>query len=265
MPRDSTVRIGTSWGAARLRSVSSRCACGGRCGGSGGSPAGGGGRAAKRSRVSSDSTTEVRWPILKERAPFVQASTPHPGRRRARRSTWLLTGLAFLCGGLVSAAGFSIGWRHQAQRDTAARSALAAETARTHRLSAQLATARANAARERLAAARAAAAVRRTSQAAAALAAEVTASSHAAEAVSSGAGGVGSSTVRVTHELQTLLTYLTTTPSAQIDSGYIASQASYLTRQLDALHAAGGSVSTAATRFETAMHKLGRDAAALRR
>ena len=212
--------------------------------------------------MSSDSTTEVRWPILKERAPFVQTE-PGAGRRRPPRSAWLLTGLAFLCGGLVSAAVFSIGWRHQAQRDTAARAALAAATARANRLSTQLAVARANATRERRAAVQAAASVRATSHAASALATEATASRHAAAAVSSSAGGIGASTDRITRELQTLLNYLTTTPADQIDSGYIASQASYLTRQLTALRDAGGNVTSSLTRFEAAMRKLTHDAAAL--
>jgi hypothetical protein len=212
--------------------------------------------------MSSDSTTEARWPVLRERAPFAHAK-PNPQRRKPARATWLLAGLAFLCGGLVSAAVFSIGWRHQAQRDTAARSALAAETARARRLSTKLSVARGNATEARQAAAQAAAAVRATSQAAAALAAEVTASRHSANAVSSSAGGIGATSLRVTRELQTLLTYLTTTPSGQIDSGYIASQASYLTRQLTALQDGGGTVSRSVTSFEAALRKLTRSAAAL--
>ena len=215
--------------------------------------------------MSSDSTTEARWPLLKERAPSFPAPSHGAGARKPARSAWLLTGLAFLCGGLVSAAVFSIGWRHQAQRDTAARSALATATARANRLSSELALARATAARERQAAAQANASARATSHAAAALAAEVTASRRGADAVSSSAGGVGASTGRITRELQTLLNYLTTTPSDQIDSGYIASQASYLNRQLAALQNAGGSVTAAVTRFETQLRKLGRDAAALKR
>jgi hypothetical protein len=217
---------------------------------------------AKRSRMTSDSTTEARWPVLRERAPFVQAK-PRPQRRKPARSTWLLTGLAFLCGGLVSAAVFSIGWRHQAQRDTAARSALAAETARARQLSTKLSAARGDATKARQAAAQAAASVSATSHAAAALAAEVTAARHSADAVASGAGGIGTTSVRVTRELQTLLTYLTTTPSGQIDSGYIASQASYLTRQLTALQDAGGNVTRSVTSFEATLRKVTRDAAAL--
>jgi hypothetical protein len=215
--------------------------------------------------MSSDSTTEARWPLLKERAPSFPAPSQSGRARKPARSAWLITGLAFLCGGLVSAAVFSIGWRHQAQRDTAARSALAAATARANRLSSQLAVARATATRERQAVAQANASVGATSRLAAALAAEVTASKQAADAVASSAGGVGTSTGRITRELQTLLTYLTTTPSDQIDSGYVASQASYLNRQLAALQSAGGGVTSAVTKFEASLRRLTRDAAALRR
>lgn len=215
--------------------------------------------------MSSDSTTEARWPLLNERrTPFPTPSRAGRARKPAR-SVWLLTGLAFLCGGLVSAAVFSIGWRHQAQRETAARSALATATARVHRLSTQLTAAHQDAAQARLAAARATVSARATAHAAAALAAEVTSSRHAADAVSSSAGGIGTSSLRIGRELQTLLTYLTTTPSDQIDSGYIASQASYLNRQLSALQSAGGNVTSAVARFETELRRLTRDAAALQR
>src|SRR5690348_18144423 len=86
--------------------------------------------------MASESTT--RWPLLNERAPLAPPTT-RMGSRKPPRSVWVLTALAFLCGGLVSAAAFSIGWRHQAQRDTAARTALAAATARTHRLEGRIA------------------------------------------------------------------------------------------------------------------------------
>src|SRR5205814_3408300 len=103
---------------------------------------------AKRSQMSSDTT---RWPLLDERAPFATA-TPRIRRRRLPRSAWLLTGLAFVCGGLVSAAAFSIGWRHQAQRDTAARTALAAATARTRGLEERVTALRASLGRQQAAA-----------------------------------------------------------------------------------------------------------------
>jgi hypothetical protein len=210
--------------------------------------------------MASESTT--RWPLLNERAPFATA-TVGSSRRKLPRSAWLLTALAFLCGGLVSAAAFSIGWRHQAQRDTAARAALATATARANRLSASLAAARETVARERQAEARAAASVRTTSRAAASLATQAGAARSAAGTVSGSAGDVGGTATRVSRELQTLLTYLTTTPSGQIDSGYIASQAAYLTRQLTALQDAGAGIGKASTSFEAAVRKLARDARAL--
>jgi hypothetical protein len=211
--------------------------------------------------MASESTT--RWPLLDERTPFAPAPT-RPTHRRLPRSAWLLTALAFLCGGLVSAAAFSIGWRHQAQRDTAARAALAAATAHVNRLSASLAAARETVARERQAQAQAATAVKATSRAAASLAAQATSAGKAAGTVSGNAAGIGSTADRVSRELQTLLTYLTTTPSSQIDSGYIASQAAYLTRQLTALQDGGASVGRAVTSLQAALRKLTRAAAALR-
>jgi hypothetical protein len=212
--------------------------------------------------VTSDSTTQARWPLLNERDPFPQA-TERPERRKLPRSAWLLTGLAFLCGGLVSAAGFSIGWRHQAQRDTAARTALAAATARANRLSASLAAARRTVTQERQLEAAATSSARAASRAAAALATQAGAASGAANGVSGSAGGIATTAARITRELQTLLTYLTTTPPGQIDSGYIASQAAYLTRQLTALQDAGGSVGTTVARFDEALRKLTRSATAL--
>src|SRR5438105_9735828 len=101
--------------------------------------------------MTSDTT---RWPLLEERAPFATAGDGSRARRLPR-SAWLLTGLAFLCGALVSAAGFSIGWRHQAQHDTATQAALAAATARTHRLEQKIGALRTSLGGARSAAARA--------------------------------------------------------------------------------------------------------------
>ena len=210
--------------------------------------------------MASESTT--RWPLLEERTPFVAAPV-RAGRRRLPRSAWLLTALAFLCGGLVSAAAFSIGWRHQAQRDTAARAALAMATAHVNRLSASLATARETAAQERQTAAQAAAQARATTRAAAALATQAASAGRAADTVTGDAGSIGGASARISRELQTLLTYLTTTPSSQIDSGYIASQATYLSRQLTALQDSGAAVGRSVTSLKTTLRKLARSAATL--
>ncbi len=215
--------------------------------------------------MASDSTG---WPVLDERAPVVRSA--RGTRRSPRRPGWALAALAFVCGGLVSAAGFSIGWRHQAQQGNEAQAALASATARNHSLQASLATARDGEAKARLAEKRA-----RTAQAAAeasatalagaaaTLAKQATASHHAAGTVSGNAGALTSSTAKLESELKTLETYLTTTPTGQLDAGYIQSQTTYLTRQLSALQAASGSVGTAVTAFDAAAKKLAQRATAL--
>jgi hypothetical protein len=213
--------------------------------------------------MSSDST---RWPLLEERAPFATASpTGRSGRgRRLPRQLWLLTGLAFLCGGLISAAAFSIGWRHQAQRDTAARSALAAATARTHRLDQKVSGLQTSLATARNATARARAAEQALARAGAKVGNDARASSGPADAISSGAGTVTAVATRIASELKTLEAYLTTTPTGQLDPGYISSQTTYLAQQLTRLEGDAGSLGNPVASFEAALRKLTRDAKALK-
>lgn len=218
--------------------------------------------------MTSDST---RWPLLDERGPFATASRGGRGRRLPR-SAWLLTCLAFLCGGLVSAAAFSIGWRHQAQRDTAARSALAAATARAHRLEqrigalqASLYDARAAAARAHTTAAAAAASEQALSHAGARVGDEATATSNDAASIASGADSLTAAATRIGSELKTLDTYLTTTPTGQLDPGYVASQTAYLAQQLTRLQAHAAGLGNSVSSFEDALRKLGRDAQTLKR
>jgi hypothetical protein len=218
--------------------------------------------------MASDSTT--RWPLLEERGPFATATQSRRGRRLPR-SAWLLTGLAFLCGGLVSAAVFSIGWRHQAQRDTAVQTALAAATARGQRLEQRVGTLRASLSRTRATAARAAASAtaaaaseRALSRKGATLGAEATVSGEDGAAISSGAGSLTTAAGRIANELKTLDTYLTTTPAGQLDPGYIASQTAYLTRQLTRLQGEAGSLGSSLASFEASLRKLSRDAGGLK-
>jgi hypothetical protein len=176
----------------------------------------------------------------------------------------MLTGLAFLCGGLVSAAVFSIGWRHQAQRDTAARSALAAATARTHRLEQRIGALHASLVGARAATTTAAAAERALARAGTRVSADATTSSGGAASVSSGAGSLTAAGRRIASELKTFDTYLTTTPTGQLDPGYIASQTSYLARQLTRLERDAGSLDGSLVSFESALGKLTRDAKGLK-
>ena len=202
------------------------------------------------------------WPLPDERSTFVTGR--HGGRvRRQPRSTWLLAGLAFLCGGLVSAAAFSIGWRHQAQHDTAAQSALAAAHARTHRLEHRIGTLQASLGQSRAAAAATAAAERALVRAGSAVGGEAAAASRDAVPIASGGRSLSTAATRIASELKTLDSYLTSTPTAQLDPGYIESQTAYLGRQLARLQGDAGTLGNSVASFETALRKLGRDAKAL--
>lgn len=210
--------------------------------------------------MTSESTT--RWPLLEERAPFATPAR-HAKPRRRVRSSWVLIVLAFICGGLVSAAGFSIGWRHQAQHDSATQAALAAATARVHALELRVSTLRTSLDTARRARARERAAEQALSAAGARVANAAGASSRAAAPVSSGAGSLSASASRIASELKTLDTYLTTTPAAELDPGYVASQAGYLDQQLTKLRANAGGLSDSLASFEASLRTLTRDARAL--
>ncbi len=209
--------------------------------------------------MSSDTT---RWPLLEERAPFATASRSRPGRRP--RPVWLLIALAFLCGGLVSAAAFSIGWKHQAQRDTAARSALAAATARTHRLDEKVSALQTSLVAARSATARATAAEQALALTAGKVGDDAKVAGGDAPSVSSGAATVTGAATRIASELKTLNSYLTTTPTGQLDPGYISSQTAYLAEQLMRLEGDAGSLGTPVASLEAALRKLSRDAATLK-
>jgi hypothetical protein len=212
------------------------------------------------------------WPLGERlRAPAGPHRRPVARRRRPLpRATWVLTALAFACGALVSAAAFSVGWRHQAQRGSSAEVALAAATARAHGLAASLAAARsatahaqAQLAAERKARAAATQAARTVSQEASALASAIVATGRSADSVSVGAASVGANVDKLSGELKTLTTYLTTTPAPQLDPGYVASQTTYLAKQLEALTAARGDLGAAVADFDSAAKRLADSAAAL--
>jgi hypothetical protein len=204
------------------------------------------------------------WPLLEERAPFATAGRGLRRSRRLPRAAWLLMGLAFVCGGLVSAAGFSIGWRHQAQRDNAAQSALAAATVRVHRLERKTGGLQASLAGARRTAASAAAAEKALAQTGVNVAEEATVSSGNGTAISAGAGTLTAAAGRIASELKTLDAYLATTPTRQLDPGYIGSQTAYLAQQLTRLRSDAAALGSSVASFETALRKLSRDARTLK-
>jgi prefoldin subunit 5 len=177
---------------------------------------------------------------------------------------WLLTGLAFLCGGLVSAAAFSIGWRHQAQRDNAAQTALAAAAARTHRLEQRITALQASLTTARGAAASAADAEKGLARTGTRVGADAAQSSTEATSLSTGAGSVTTAATQIASELKTLDTYLTTTPAGQLDPGYIASQTAYLDKQLTRLQGDAGTLGNSVAAFDASLRLLRLDANGLR-
>ena len=200
------------------------------------------------------STTET-WAGVDDRTTVMHV--PRAARRPRRWSVWVLPTLAFVCGALVSAAVFTIGWRHQTQQNAAAQSALAAATAHNHKLTASLATARATAARDQRIATRARASLAAARSSAATIAAQAGAARSSATSVSDNASGMASAAAKIASELKTLTVYLTTTPPQQLDSGYIDSQTAYLTRQVSALQSEGGTIGSAVGSFDAAIRKLG--------
>jgi hypothetical protein len=187
--------------------------------------------------------------------------------RRARRArgwpVWVLPTLAFICGALVSAAVFTIGWRHQTQQNAAAQNALAKATTQNDRLSASLATSKAALKREKRIASQARASVQAARASGATIAAQASAARANATSISGNVTSMASTAAKIATELRTLTTYLTTTPAQQLDAGYIDSQTAYLTRQVTALQSEGGTAATAVSSFNTAIRKLTRLASAL--
>jgi hypothetical protein len=209
------------------------------------------------------------WP-LSDTVRIPAARAPARARRRRPGAVWVIAAAAFVCGALISAAAFSIGWRHQAQRGSSAEAALALATARNHSLTASLAAARTAAARSqvqataaRKAQATARAAADAVSREAATLAGAIVRSGHSADSISVGAASLGANLDKLSSELKTLTSYLDTTPTGQLDAGYVGSQTAYIAKQLDRIGAERGDLAAAIATFDTAAKKLADRAATL--
>ena len=158
--------------------------------------------------------------------------------RRTPRVMWVVVAAAFLCGAAVSAAGFSIGWKHQAQKGSSAESALVAATATTHALRTQLASVRASLAAERTHATSLAGQRRALEHTVAQLRAQAAAAKHEAASLSSSAAPLSGDLDRLTNELHALGSYVTQTPSGQLDAGYLQAQVGYVSKTANGLSAA---------------------------
>jgi formate hydrogenlyase subunit 3/multisubunit Na+/H+ antiporter MnhD subunit len=171
--------------------------------------------------------------------PLAQSShRPLAVPRRMPRIVWVLVAAAFLCGGLLSAAGFAVGWRHQAQRGTSAESALVAATATAHSLQARLAAARIEVTALRARSQTLATGRRAAARAEAALRARLAAVQQSLAAVTSAAAPLTGDLDRLRSELHALSSYLSSTPAGQLDAGYVQAQLAYLTKTVDGFSAA---------------------------
>lgn len=160
-----------------------------------------------------------------------------PGRR-APKVMWFLVVAAFLCGGLLSAAGFAVGWKHEAQRGTSAESALVAATATTHSLRSQLASTRASLSAARARSAELGATRRSLLKAKTQLLDELAAARRKVAAVAAASVPLSADLDRLTNELHALTSYVTATPTSQLDAGYLQAQIAYMTKTADGFSSA---------------------------
>lgn len=179
------------------------------------------------------------WPIAESSRHREPASNSLLlARRRTPRVTWVLVAAAFLCGAALSAAGFAVGWRNQAQRGTSAETALVAATATVHQLRMQLATARSHLSDTEARTVQLAATRRQLDHTVAKLRTQLTAARHAQASVSAAAAPLAGDLARLTNELHALSSYVTATPSGQLDAGYLQSQIAYVSKTAAGLSSA---------------------------
>jgi len=181
------------------------------------------------------------WPVAESQRRTV--ARPHG---RTPRVMWVLVVSAFLCGGLLSAAGFSIGWRHEAQRGSSAESALTAATTRVHTLGDELASTRTALAASRSNAAALAASRRELDRTSTSLRKALAAANRSRAGVAAAAGPLVADVDRVANELHALGSYLSTTPSAQLDAGYVQAQVGYLAKTVSRFRADVGALAARA-------------------
>jgi hypothetical protein len=193
------------------------------------------------------------WPLGERMHVSAQ---PLRAQRRLPRAAWLLAGAAFLLGALFSAAVFAIGWHRQAQVSSSTQAALAAATARNQRLASSLAAERERAAQARRAETAATAAAAKVTREASRLASALAATGKSADSVSLGASALGSGLDKLAGELRTLTVYLSSTPTGQLDPGYVATQSAYLAKQLDRLRAERGDLAAAIAAFDSGAKAL---------
>jgi len=175
------------------------------------------------------------WPIAEQSRRHL--AVPQP-KRRTPRVMWVLVAAAFLCGAALSAAGFAIGWKNQAQRGTSAESALVAATATTHRLRAQLTDIRTHLSASEVRTTQLATARRQLDHTVAKLRSRLAAAQQAQASISAAAAPLAGDLARLTNELHALRSYVSATPSSQLDAGYLQTQIAYVSKTAAGLSSA---------------------------
>jgi septal ring factor EnvC (AmiA/AmiB activator) len=175
------------------------------------------------------------WPLAEQsRRSAAVAQTRH----RTPRIMWAVVAAAFLCGAAVSAAAFSIGWKHQAQKGSSAEAALVTATANLHTLRTRLAGVRTQLAAEHSQVAALTAAKQTAARTNARLRTKNAAAQQTLASLSADAARLGGDVDRLTNELRALTSYVTTTPAGQLDAGYVQAQLAYLAKTVDRFRAA---------------------------
>src|SRR5487761_976580 len=154
------------------------------------------------------------WPLAEQSRRNV--AVPQSSRQTPR-IMWAVVLAAFVCGAAVSAAGFSIGWKHQAQKGTSAESALVAANAHAFAIVRSRATLRTSLAK---------------------LHTQLASAQQALAATSSQAAPLSGDLARLTNELRALTSYVTSTPPSQLDAGYLQAQIAYVSKTATGLSSA---------------------------
>jgi len=172
------------------------------------------------------------WPLAEQSRRH--AAVPQR-RHRTPRVMWAVVAAAFVCGAALSAAAFSIGWKHQAQKGASAESQLVTATATVHTLRTQLSTTRSALAAAHARGAQLDASRRALQASLAKLHAQLASARRAVAATSAAAAPLSGDLDRLQNELRALTSYVTQTPSSQLDAGYLQAQLAYLGKTANGL------------------------------
>ena len=172
------------------------------------------------------------WPLAEQSRRHAAVQQQRP---RTPRVMWAVVAAAFVCGAALSAAAFSIGWKHQAQKGTSAESRLVAATATVHTLRTQLSSTRSALTAAHAHGAQLDASRRGLQTSLTRVRTQLASARRALASTSAAAAPLSGDLDRLKNELRALTAYVTQTPSSQLDAGYLQAQLAYLGKTADGL------------------------------